>query len=85
VTATLVRRTAEDDIADPWIPVELAKAIPSPQDVTPQEVEDAMLRAGNTSPGADSITVKLLRACWHVFARARNSPISPSKTPRLPI
>ncbi|TVY62678.1 putative 115 kDa protein in type-1 retrotransposable element R1DM [Fusarium oxysporum f. sp. cubense] len=46
--ATLERRTAEDDIQDPWI-------------------EDATLRTGNTSPGADNITVKLLTAVCHII------------------
>lgn len=62
--ATLERRTAEDDTADPWIPIEPPWPIPFSQDVTPEEVRDAMLRTGNTSPGADNITVKLLQACW---------------------
>ena len=59
--ATLERRTAADDIADPWVPVTPPRIIPLSPDATLAEVEEATLRAGNTSPGADSITVKLLR------------------------
>ncbi|KAM4055553.1 reverse transcriptase (RNA-dependent DNA polymerase) [Hirsutella rhossiliensis] len=46
--ATLERRTSQDDITDPWVPVD--------------PVRDATLRTGNTSPGSDNITVKMLRA-----------------------
>ncbi|KAM4067475.1 endonuclease-reverse transcriptase domain-containing protein [Hirsutella rhossiliensis] len=48
--ATLERRTSQDDITDPWVPVD--------------PVRDATLRTGNTSPGSDNITVKMLRAVW---------------------
>ncbi|KAM5344599.1 hypothetical protein ACJ41O_013134 [Fusarium nematophilum] len=41
--------------------------IPFPQEVTLEEAQDATLRTGNTSPGADNITVKLLRAVWHII------------------
>ncbi|EFZ02021.1 Reverse transcriptase [Metarhizium robertsii ARSEF 23] len=59
---TLERRTAADDIPDPWIPVSPSRAIPFGQEITLQEVEDATIKTGNTSPGADNITVKLLQA-----------------------
>ncbi|XP_044720088.1 reverse transcriptase (RNA-dependent DNA polymerase) domain-containing protein [Hirsutella rhossiliensis] len=48
--SNLERRTASDDIPDPWIPA-----------------RDATLRTGNTSPGSDNITVRMLRAVWHAI------------------
>ncbi|EFY95407.2 Endonuclease/exonuclease/phosphatase [Metarhizium robertsii ARSEF 23] len=65
--STLERRTAADDIADPWIPVHPARKIPFVQEITLEEAEDATIKTGNTSPGADNITVKLLRAVWDVI------------------
>ncbi|KAM4054890.1 endonuclease-reverse transcriptase domain-containing protein [Hirsutella rhossiliensis] len=60
--ATLERRTADDDIPDPWIPVDTTKTVPFTQQVSLEEVRDATLRTGNTSPGPDSITVQMLKA-----------------------
>jgi hypothetical protein len=65
--ATLERRTAEDDIQDPWIEVSPRKTIPFPHEISLEEAQDATLRTGNTSPGADNITVKLLTAVWHTI------------------
>ncbi|KAM4058241.1 endonuclease-reverse transcriptase domain-containing protein [Hirsutella rhossiliensis] len=65
--ATLERRTADDDIPDPWIPVDTMKTIPFTQHVSFDEVRDATLRTGNTSPGPDSITVQMLKVVWHVI------------------
>jgi hypothetical protein len=65
--ATLERRTAEDDIQDPWIEVSPRKTIPFPHEISLEEARDATLRTGNTSPGADNITVKLLTAVWHII------------------
>jgi ribonuclease HI len=65
--ATLERRTAEDDIQDPWIEVSPRKTIPFPHEISLEEAQDATLRTGNTSPGADNITVKLLTAVWHII------------------
>ncbi|KAL9563922.1 hypothetical protein ACKAV7_011957 [Fusarium commune] len=62
--ATLERRTAEDDIQDPWIEVSPRKMIPFPHEISLEEAQDATLRTGNTSLGADNITVKLLAAGW---------------------
>ncbi|KID83882.1 Endonuclease/exonuclease/phosphatase [Metarhizium guizhouense ARSEF 977] len=56
-----------DDIADPWIPVRPARKIPFAQEVTLEEAEDATIRTGNTSPGADNIMVKLLQAVWDII------------------
>jgi ribonuclease HI len=67
--ATLERRTSENDIPDPWETVNPPRKVPFSTEVTPEEVKDAILRAGNTSPGADNITVKLLRASWHAIAK----------------
>ncbi|KAM4064934.1 endonuclease-reverse transcriptase domain-containing protein [Hirsutella rhossiliensis] len=47
--ATLERRTSQDDITDPWVPVDTARTIPFAQNVS-LEVRDATLRTGNTSP-----------------------------------
>ena len=65
--ATLERRTAEDDIADPWVPVAATRAIPFSQDVSLAEVQDATIRTGNTSPGSDNITVNMLKAAWDII------------------
>ncbi|OAQ58652.1 reverse transcriptase [Purpureocillium lilacinum] len=65
--ATLERRTTEDDISDPWAPVAATRPIPFSQDVSLAEVQDATVRTGNTSPGSDNITVKMLTAAWHII------------------
>ncbi|KJZ72308.1 hypothetical protein HIM_08349 [Hirsutella minnesotensis 3608] len=65
--ATLERRTASDDIPDPWIPVNADRLIPFPDQVSFEEARDATLRTGNTSPGSDNITVRMLRAVWHAI------------------
>ncbi|KAJ6439209.1 reverse transcriptase [Purpureocillium lavendulum] len=65
--ATLERRTSEDDIPDPWVPVTATRAIPFSKDISLQEVQDATIRTGNTSPGSDNITVKMLKAAWHII------------------
>ncbi|OAQ65636.1 endonuclease/reverse transcriptase [Purpureocillium lilacinum] len=62
--ATLERRTADDDISDPWTPSEDTLPIPFSPKVPIEEVQDALLRTGNTSPGSDNITVRLLRTAW---------------------
>ncbi|KAJ6438033.1 ABC transporter [Purpureocillium lavendulum] len=67
--ATLERRTAEDDIPDPWVPVTATRPIPFAQDVSLAEVQDATIRTGNTSPGSDNITVKMLKAAWHIIGK----------------
>ncbi|KAF6519542.1 hypothetical protein HZS61_007813 [Fusarium oxysporum f. sp. conglutinans] len=65
--ATLERRTAEDDIKDPWIEVSPRKTIPFSHEISLEEAQDATLRTGNTSPEADNITVKFLTAVWHII------------------
>ncbi|KID60928.1 hypothetical protein MAN_09656, partial [Metarhizium hybridum] len=64
--STLERRTAADDIDDPWIPVCPPRQIPFAAGITLAEAEDATTKAGNTSPGADNITVKMLRTVWDI-------------------
>ncbi|KID83792.1 reverse transcriptase [Metarhizium guizhouense ARSEF 977] len=65
--STLERRTVADDITDTWIPVHSARKIPFAQEVTLEEAEDATIKTGNTSPGADNITVKLLQTVWDII------------------
>ncbi|KAJ0126813.1 hypothetical protein HZ326_30083 [Fusarium oxysporum f. sp. albedinis] len=65
--ATLERRTAEDDIANPWTPVTPRRPIPFPSEISMEEAQYATLSTGNTSPGSDNITVKLLEAVWHII------------------
>ncbi|XP_044715319.1 reverse transcriptase (RNA-dependent DNA polymerase) domain-containing protein [Hirsutella rhossiliensis] len=65
--ATLERRTANDDIPDPWVPVKAGTTIPFADRVSVEETRDAILRTGNTSPGSDNITVRMLRAVWHAI------------------
>ncbi|RKK75288.1 hypothetical protein BFJ68_g18117, partial [Fusarium oxysporum] len=65
--ATLERRTAEDDIANPWTPVTPRRPIPFPSEISMEEAQYATLSTGNTSPGSDNITVKLLETVWHII------------------
>ncbi|KJZ70298.1 hypothetical protein HIM_10305 [Hirsutella minnesotensis 3608] len=65
--ATLERRRASDDIPDPWTPVNTDKVIPFPDQISFEEACDSTLRTGNTSPGSDNITVRMLRAVWHAI------------------
>ncbi|OAQ61343.1 reverse transcriptase, RNaseH [Purpureocillium lilacinum] len=67
--ATLERRTAADDISDPWIPVDVTTHIPIQADVPIEEVQDSLLRTGNTSPGADNTTVRLLQTAWPAIGK----------------
>ncbi|KJZ71411.1 hypothetical protein HIM_09199 [Hirsutella minnesotensis 3608] len=60
--ATLERRVTSDDIPDPWIPVNADKTVPFSDRISFGEVCDATLRTGNTPPGSDNITVRMLRA-----------------------
>ena len=65
--ATLERRTADDDIENPWIPVSFPRSIPFPLEISLDEAQYATLHTGNTSPGSDNITVDLLKAVWHII------------------
>ncbi|KAJ3499512.1 hypothetical protein NLG97_g286 [Lecanicillium saksenae] len=65
--ATLERRTASDDIADPWTPVTPPRIIPFSKTVTIDEARECTIRTGNTSPGSDSITVKMLQTVWYAI------------------
>ncbi|KAF5007694.1 hypothetical protein FDECE_5994 [Fusarium decemcellulare] len=63
--ATLERRDAADDIMNPWEGA-YEETIPFDLTVSYGEAEDATTSTGNTSPGADNITVDLLKAAWPV-------------------
>ncbi|KAJ3498353.1 hypothetical protein NLG97_g1182 [Lecanicillium saksenae] len=66
--AKLRRRTANDDIEDPWsIPVTPATPIPFDNKISYAEARFGLLSAGNTSPGADGITVHMLRDLWPII------------------
>lgn len=65
--ATLERRTAEDDIANPWTPVSPPRLIPFSPEISLDEAQYATIHTGNTSPGSDNITVNLLKAVWHII------------------
>jgi ribonuclease HI len=65
--ATLERRTADDDIQDPWMLVSPPRLIPFPLEISLDEAQYATLHTGNTSPGSDNITVNLLKAVWHII------------------
>ncbi|KJK84914.1 hypothetical protein H633G_11266 [Metarhizium anisopliae BRIP 53284] len=65
--STLERRTAADDIDDPWVPVCPPRQIPFAAGITLAEAEDATTKTGNTSPGADNITIKTLRTVWGII------------------
>lgn len=65
--ATLERHTTEDDIPDPSTPINASRSIPFSKEVSLEEARISTLRRGNTSPGSDNITVKVLRATWHII------------------
>ncbi|PWI64416.1 hypothetical protein PCL_10484 [Purpureocillium lilacinum] len=48
----------KDTSAEDTIPIPFSPKVPI------EEVQDALLRTGNTSPGSDNITVRLLRTAW---------------------
>ena len=61
----LARRTSTDDIDDPWKSLEeQPEEIPFEQYISRAEAKYGLLSTGNTSPGADGITVKMLQAIW---------------------
>ncbi|RKK35990.1 hypothetical protein BFJ67_g13012, partial [Fusarium oxysporum f. sp. cepae] len=64
---TLERKTAEDDIANAWTPVSPPRLIPFSPEISLEEAQYATYHTGNTSPGSDNITVKLLEAVWHTI------------------
>ncbi|KID96614.1 reverse transcriptase, partial [Metarhizium majus ARSEF 297] len=61
----LERRDASDDIPDPWTPtVSPTQQIPFSSHIPVSEAQDALLKTGNTTPGMDGITTKMLQAIW---------------------
>ncbi|OAA60200.1 reverse transcriptase [Akanthomyces lecanii RCEF 1005] len=76
--AKLTRRTANDDIADPWsLTVTPETTISFDRKISYEEARFGLLSAGNTSPGADGITVDMLRNLWptigHLVTRIYNA------------
>lgn len=68
----LERSTAEDDIPDPWVPTVPRRVIPWEDHLPIDEAYSATCGVGNTSPGADGITVHMLRAAWpHIGEHVR--------------
>ncbi|OAA60613.1 reverse transcriptase [Akanthomyces lecanii RCEF 1005] len=66
--AKLKRRTANDDIEDPWsAPASPVTSIPFDHKISYEEARFGLLSAGNTSPGADGITVHMLRDLWPII------------------
>ncbi|OAA57839.1 reverse transcriptase [Akanthomyces lecanii RCEF 1005] len=66
----LERRDSSDDIADGWQPaVRPPKEIPFARTISTNEVEKAVLHTGNTTPGSDGITTRMLQAAWPHIAR----------------
>jgi ribonuclease HI len=57
----------EDDIANAWTPVFPPRSIPFSPEISLEEAQYATCHTGNTSPGSDNITVKLLEAVWHTI------------------
>ncbi|KAM3488457.1 hypothetical protein MY3957_008269 [Beauveria namnaoensis] len=63
--AKLERRTAGDDIADPWsYPVATKTSTPFDHTISYEEARFGLLSTGNTSPGVDGITVNMLQELW---------------------
>ncbi len=68
--ARLARRAASDDIADPWpCPVTPKVSIPFDPVISYEETRFGLLSTGNTSPGADGITVDMLQKLWPIIGR----------------
>ncbi|KAM4063341.1 RNase H domain-containing protein [Hirsutella rhossiliensis] len=66
----LERRVAADDIRDPWIPEVAAPHRSVDCSVTLAEATHACTSTGNTSPGVDGITVRMLRRAWNHIGEA---------------
>ncbi|KAJ2978238.1 hypothetical protein NQ176_g3924 [Zarea fungicola] len=66
----LERRDDSDDISDAWQPaVNSTKEIPFARTISTKEIEKAVLHTGNTTPGSDGITTKMLQVAWSDIAR----------------
>ncbi|OAA34233.1 reverse transcriptase [Beauveria brongniartii RCEF 3172] len=66
----LERRDASDDITDAWqLAVSPARDIPFASTIPTKEIEKAVLHTGNTTPGSDGITTKMLQAAWSHIAQ----------------
>ncbi|KAF4447599.1 reverse transcriptase, partial [Fusarium austroafricanum] len=65
--ATLERRTADDDIDNTWASISPSRSIPFSNKISLDEAQHATIHTDNTSPGADNITVNLLKAAWHII------------------
>ncbi|RYC77063.1 hypothetical protein BFJ63_vAg20063, partial [Fusarium oxysporum f. sp. narcissi] len=65
--ATLERRTADDDIDNPWASISPSRSITFSNKISLDEAQHATIHTGNTSPGADNTTVNLLKAAWHII------------------
>ncbi|KAM3463150.1 hypothetical protein MY5147_009717 [Beauveria neobassiana] len=71
----LERRDASDDITDGWQPaVSPTKEIPFARTIPTKEVEKAVLHTGNTTPGSDGITTRMLQAAWPHIVRPVTTP-----------
>ncbi|KAF6515471.1 hypothetical protein HZS61_005377 [Fusarium oxysporum f. sp. conglutinans] len=64
---TLERRTADDDIDNPWASISPSRSIPFSHEISLDEAQYATIHTGNTSPGSDNITVNLFKAAWHII------------------
>lgn len=62
----LIPNAAGDDIPDPWADTPPPRDRPMPWDhhVSMDEAETNCVKAGNTAPGKDGITARLLQAAW---------------------
>ncbi|KAJ3495814.1 hypothetical protein NLG97_g3120 [Lecanicillium saksenae] len=77
--AKLTRRTADDDIADPWLyPVVSAAEIPFDDRITLEETRFGLLSTGNTSPGTDGVTTDILRGLWPTIGQLVTDIYCPS-------
>lgn len=66
----LDRRDASDGIADGWQPAASPiKEIPFARMIPTKDVEKVVLHTGNTTPGSDGITTRMLQAAWPHIAR----------------
>lgn len=65
--ALLARHDASDDLPPPDTDSDSNNRIPWNDDISDEEVRTCTIGCGNTTPGADGVSVQLLEACWETI------------------
>ncbi|WPJ61182.1 hypothetical protein SMAC4_13419 [Sordaria macrospora] len=66
-TALLERNSEEEDLETGWVPTVPRRRLPWSSVVHADEVYKTLCGSGNTSPGTDGITVRMLKASWEAI------------------